>query len=243
MKLIVGGSTGFVATEIIRQSLSNPAITSIVALGRREITAPPNTGSDADLTKLKSIVIPDSDWENYPDDVKSELSGAHACIWTVAVIPPKLSSTPWETTVKACRDYATYALRTMSELSDKAKPFRFLYMSGVNAERDQSKKPFMLGDYCLLRGEAENQVLDFASKSKGAVEVAVARPGIINGPGREGGFLKNFFLHSIVGLPRIEVEEVAASLIQQVLNGFESDTLENEDMARIGRGVRSVAAS
>jgi hypothetical protein len=32
MKLIVAGSTGFVATEVIRQALSNPVITSIAGL-------------------------------------------------------------------------------------------------------------------------------------------------------------------------------------------------------------------
>lgn len=32
-----------------------------------------------------------------------------------------------------------------------ARPFRFLYMSGANAERDQTKKPWLLGDYSLMR--------------------------------------------------------------------------------------------
>ena len=35
MKLIVAGSTGYVATEVIRQALSHPAITSIIALAGR----------------------------------------------------------------------------------------------------------------------------------------------------------------------------------------------------------------
>ena len=32
-----------------------------------------------------------------------------------------------------------------------AKPFRFLYMSGAGAERDQSKKPKVMPEYSLLR--------------------------------------------------------------------------------------------
>ena len=36
MKLVINSSTGFVATELIRQALGNPAITSIVALSRRK---------------------------------------------------------------------------------------------------------------------------------------------------------------------------------------------------------------
>ena len=31
------------------------------------------------------------------------------------------------------------------------KPFRFIYTSGAKSERDPSKKPWVLGDYCLMR--------------------------------------------------------------------------------------------
>lgn len=79
MKLIVVGSTGFVATEVIRQTLSNPAITSIVGVGRRKVPVPENTWPDADPAKFKSIVM--DDWENYSESVKKELSNADACIW------------------------------------------------------------------------------------------------------------------------------------------------------------------
>jgi hypothetical protein len=32
-----------------------------------------------------------------------------------------------------------------------AKPFRFLYMSGLTGERDQTKKPRFLAEYSLMR--------------------------------------------------------------------------------------------
>jgi len=32
-----------------------------------------------------------------------------------------------------------------------AKPFRFLYMSGSHAERDQTKRPFLMTEYALMR--------------------------------------------------------------------------------------------
>jgi hypothetical protein len=79
MKLIVAGSTGLVGTEIIRQALSIPAITSIVGLSRRETTVPDNLRPNADLAKLKSVIV--SDFENYPEPVKQELAAADACIW------------------------------------------------------------------------------------------------------------------------------------------------------------------
>ncbi|KAJ8104420.1 hypothetical protein POJ06DRAFT_244489 [Lipomyces tetrasporus] len=69
MKLVIGGSTDFVAAELIRQGLENPAITSIVALGRREIPAPPEVGPVA--AKLKSVVC--DNFESYSESVKKEL--------------------------------------------------------------------------------------------------------------------------------------------------------------------------
>jgi hypothetical protein len=85
MKLIVAGSTGFVATEVIRQAVSHPSITSILALGRRTTAVPQNMGSGADTTKLKSVVC--EDFGNYPESVKKELTGADACIWYVNLLP------------------------------------------------------------------------------------------------------------------------------------------------------------
>ncbi len=79
MKLVIAGSTGFVATELIRQAIAHKRVTSVVALGRRETSVPSNVAPGADASKLKSVVC--KDFENYSDDVKKELAGADACIW------------------------------------------------------------------------------------------------------------------------------------------------------------------
>ncbi|KAK3683430.1 hypothetical protein B0T22DRAFT_467900 [Podospora appendiculata] len=232
MKLIVGGSTGFVATEIIRQALSNPAVTSIIALGRRETPVPPNAGPGADETKLKSVRL--SNFENYSEGTKKELAGADACIWTLAVTPSKYKSFPWDDVVKVCRDYTAKAIETMSQLprGDATKPFRFIYVSGVNSERDQTKKPLILGDYCLMRGAVETLVLDYAQQSKGTVEACIAKPGVINALGHTRPLWQKGF-YALIGLPNIQVSEIAASLLHQAINGAEKDTLSNEDMVEM----------
>jgi Acetylglutamate semialdehyde dehydrogenase len=81
MKLIIAGATGFVGTELIRQALSNPRVTSILALARRTTPIPQNTAPGADPSKLKSIVC--DNFEDYSEGVKKELSGADACIWYI----------------------------------------------------------------------------------------------------------------------------------------------------------------
>jgi len=90
MKLVIGGSTGFVAEELIRQGLKNPAITSVIALGRREAQTPSDAGASA--SKLKCIVV--EDFESYSEMVKKEIENADACIWYVlAFVRPRSSVT------------------------------------------------------------------------------------------------------------------------------------------------------
>ena len=79
MKLIIAGATGFVATEIIRQSLSIPAITSVVALARRPVSPPPSLAPGADASKLQAVVV--EDYGGYPDEVRERFEGAEGCIW------------------------------------------------------------------------------------------------------------------------------------------------------------------
>lgn len=76
MKLVIGGSSGFVGTELVRQALSNPAITSVIGLSRRETPVP---SSDANAAKLKSVVC--DDFGNYSETVKKELEDVDAFIW------------------------------------------------------------------------------------------------------------------------------------------------------------------
>lgn len=54
---------------------------------------------------------------------------------------------------KICLDYTVKGVETIAQLprSSAGKPLRFIYTSGAKAQRDQSQKPWILGDYCLLR--------------------------------------------------------------------------------------------
>ncbi|KAK6064201.1 hypothetical protein SCUP515_11946 [Seiridium cupressi] len=221
MKLIVVGSTGFVASEIIRQAVSLPDVTSIYALGRREISAPPSLGPEANASKLKSVILEDFDR-------------------TIAVSPSKLKSVTWEQTCKISRDYAIKGIDVISHLprKEKTKPLRFIYTSRANAERDQSKKPLILGDYCLMR-DAENKILAYARESNGKVEACAAKAGIIEDPNNTPVLTKmgRIIIRTISGLPKITVGVISAALLDQALRGFEKDTITNEDMIRVGERI------
>jgi len=80
-------------------------------------------------------------------------------------------------------------------------------------------------------GEAEVLVLKYAADSNGAVQSCVVKPGLIDHPSRDR--------KEIPGVPHIELLDVAAVLLNQVTNGFEKDTLSNDDMIRIGQEIRA----
>jgi hypothetical protein len=71
------------------------------------------------------------------------------------------------------------------------------------------------------------------------VEACITKPGLIAGPNRTtfaGGIFKTV-MRTLVGVPKVEVTEIAATMVDQVVNGFEKDTLLNEDLVRIGSEV------
>ena len=73
MKLVIGGATGFVGKELLKQVLANPEFTSVVTLGRRSVVA-------EDL-KLTDVVL--ENFEHYSPSVIEKIADADACIWCV----------------------------------------------------------------------------------------------------------------------------------------------------------------
>jgi len=236
MQLIVAGASGFVATEVIRQSLYLPKITSVIALARRPIAAPDNLGAGADPSKLRSVSI--KEYDEYPDDVKEQFAKADACIWTIAVTPSKSRSMDLKEVRRICHDYTLIGLKAMVEARrSTSTTFRFMYMSGIAAERDQTKTPSFMPPYSLMRGETENQVLAFAAEHKGQIEACVSKPGFITKPGNYLNIAFATVLKWAGLVPNISVTEVAAAMLDQVINGFEKEPLMNDDLVRIGRGI------
>lgn len=83
MHLIITGASGYLATEVIRQALSHPKITTVVALARKKVKAPTGLRDDADVSKLRSLVV--GDYDAYSEDVRREFGRVGACIWYVNI--------------------------------------------------------------------------------------------------------------------------------------------------------------
>ncbi|TGO30998.1 hypothetical protein BPAE_0002g00910 [Botrytis paeoniae] len=229
MKLIVAGLTGFVATELIKQALSSPDITSIIELARRETSVPQTLDNNADISKSGAVIC--DDFSNYSESVKKELEGADAY-------------STLDEARKICVEYTVTGLETITQLPRErdSRPFLFIYVGGHKSEREQSKQPWVMGDYLLMWGEAESRVIDFAQASNGSVEAFIAKPGLIDRPDRRQGLVGSVLStigRSLIGLPKVDVSQIAATLLEQAVKGIEKETLSNEDLVRIRDKVLS----
>lgn len=234
MKLIVTGATGFVGQEVLRQACRNKSITSVVALTRREVPIPQDAGSEADTSKMKSVIL--KDWEKpYPEEILSQLKDADACVWTLAVTPTKSKDNDFDEVTKVCYDYTINGLETLFSVANK--PFRFVYTSGVTVERDQTKVLPFLHDYRLMRGRVETAVIDFAKQHKPAVEAAITKPGGIEGPGHPKNEAMTSIWAQFGPTPWVHVSELAAAMIEQSVNGISKETLWADDLREIGTKV------
>ncbi|CAG8953595.1 hypothetical protein HYFRA_00010054 [Hymenoscyphus fraxineus] len=220
MKLIVTGATGFVGTEVLRQALRNPEFTEVIALARKHVDPPQDSGDDTG--KLRSVVL--EDWTApYPESVKEVIRDADACIWTLAVTPSASRNMGVEEVSRVCHEFTIQGLRHMAECA--RRPFRFVYTSGVTIERDQSKELAFLMEYRRMRGRTETQILDFAKENAG-VEVTITKPAAIGGPGREGVNEAMRPVFAAFGdAPEVHVEVLASVMLGVCEKGCERDTL------------------
>jgi hypothetical protein len=69
---------------------------------------------------------------------------------TVAITPSKAKAYEFDEVKRICQTSTIAGLRAMHE-AGPVVPFRFLYMSGVAAERDPTKTPKFMPQYCSMR--------------------------------------------------------------------------------------------
>ena len=69
----------------------------------------------------------------------------------------------------------------------------------------------------------------------------MAKPGLICAPGQILKMIAATILKFVMSLPNVDVREVAAAMLHEVIHGFEKEPLENDDLVRIGREALKVA--
>lgn len=90
------------------------------------------------------------------------------------------------------------------------------------------------------QGKTESLILEYAASHPEEVRAVIPRPATITHPW--GGFksMRGMDLLGATGLVQtVRIEEVAAAMLDAIVNGAEKDTLTNSDLGRIGRRVLS----
>ncbi|KAL5050961.1 hypothetical protein BDW71DRAFT_171973 [Aspergillus fruticulosus] len=208
MKIVLTGSTGQIGKEILTQCLKNPSITSIIVLSRRDlpITDP----------KLRTYKMSDSDFLSYSSpDLLQALNGASACLWAIGLTPSKARSADNEQKKKVSLDYLSAAATAFTKNipTDSSRKFRFVYISGVAAERDQNRALWYWGDFRRLRGKSEYILLRHEERYPGVFEAHIMRPGPV--PTTAGTF-KDRLLGLVTSL---RTDILAKAMIELALNG------------------------
>jgi hypothetical protein len=80
-----------------------------------------------------------------------------------------------------------------------------------------------------------------AAESKGELEVCVAKPGWITASTFSTRSLMAFAARLVMPMRSVSVTECSATMLDQVVNGFDKEPLENEDLVSIGRRVLSAS--
>lgn len=152
MKLILFGATGMVGMGVLRESLSDPGVESVLVIGRRScgVTHP----------KLRELLLPDL--FDIPA-ATSQLAGHDACIWAVGVS-------------SVGKDEAAYAKVTEEltllwarELLRINPGFSFCYCSAMGADGKSM--------WARVRRRVEAGIRELPFRHSGCVRPGFIRPG------------------------------------------------------------------
>ncbi|KAI4193901.1 MAG: hypothetical protein LQ350_008098 [Teloschistes chrysophthalmus] len=223
MKIILTGATGFIGEHVLSFARLHPAITSILVLSRRNLS----------MMHPKVKVIIQKDFLNYSDEILEACTGAEACIWSLGVAR---SLSP-EDNRKINLDYTLAAAETFarvlgSKLEDGRK-FRFVYLSGMMTERDQTKKNlWFMAEARLIRGEVENKLIELQRQLPEQLASYVVRPG--------GVLATNSLFPSLLEpLARaITVDDLAAKMLDTAINGHRTQIIELDVLRDEGKTLK-----
>ncbi|RDW56817.1 hypothetical protein BP5796_12884 [Coleophoma crateriformis] len=209
MKVILFGSTGFIGKEVLHRCLKTPAITSLIALSRRDL--PKNVAHP----KLTVVIL--KDFKSYPESILELLKDADACIWSIGTYT-------WDPVVEL--EYPEAFQKALLNVLGVKKTFTYVYLGGAFTEPDQEKTLWFYSEGRRVRGLAQTKFLEFGEQNPN-VKTHVVRPGgVLAGDGIP-------LLGSL--LPTVSVRSLAAVMVDLAVNGGSEAMVENKSIVERGR--------
>ncbi|KAL8828219.1 MAG: hypothetical protein Q9170_006698 [Blastenia crenularia] len=224
MKIILTGPTGHIGSNVLKAALLHPAITSIIAFSRRAL---PTSFPDP---KNKLQVIIQSDFTSFSPETLEACAGVEACVWGMGVAN-------METDRRVIVDSAVAAAKAFMDpkVVGKGKKLTFVLLSGMFVEKDRTKKLWFLDEGRKIRGETELALMEMQKEHPDTLAVYIARPGGVTAP-------NSFFPTLLESLARfINVDDLAAKMLDIAINGHDTQTLEQDVLRNEGRRLRKQA--
>ncbi|WKT53710.1 hypothetical protein QSH57_004294 [Fusarium oxysporum f. sp. vasinfectum] len=222
MKVIVTGATGLVGSALVRECITNPAITSAFVLTRKSLSP-----EIENHPKIKVIIH--HDFRSYPPEILEQLDGAEGCLWAIG--GPAYRFPDLETCKKVSVDFTLVAAKAFVDIlapNMKGGKFRFIFCSGMGAEVDDTKTLRYMKDTRRIKGQVERELYKLAEQNKDRFEIWSVRP---------GGILpttSNILWKFIGGcLYYTTADRVASSMIQVLLHGYTTRLIEHGDLLNI----------
>ncbi|KAE9364074.1 hypothetical protein N431DRAFT_432169 [Stipitochalara longipes BDJ] len=223
MKVILTGVTGFIGSEVLSQCRQDPAITSIIALSRRPL--PQSIRKDP---KVEVIVM--DDFTVYSPSVIERLEGADVCIWALGTTEAR-QDIEIDYPLAFCNAIAPAVAR-------QGKTFRYIHTSGRLAERDQGKCLLFLSEGRRIKGKAELELMDFEANERtlhgGYWRTFIVKPSMVLPRKGDKGDLR--WLGSVF-IGSVDVDELAAAMVDIGRNGGEEQVSHNAEVVMRGRAV------
>ncbi len=217
VKAILFGATGMVGEGVLHKALKDPAVESILVIGRRSC--------DIEHPKLKEIIH--NDFYDY-GSIREGLRGYDACFFCLGVTSMGKSEADYR---RLTYDLTLAAARTLAELNPDMV---FCYVSGAGTDGSEKGRSM----WARVKGKTENDLTKLPFKA-----VYAFRPGYIKPtPGLRRALLfsrmaapfyppMSFFFPQYV----CTLEDVGRSMIRVVTEGYQKRILESVDITDLGR--------
>jgi uncharacterized protein YbjT (DUF2867 family) len=221
MKVILFGATGMVGQGVLRECLIDPAVESVLAVGRS-----PTGQHDV---KLREIVH--GDFTDF-SAIESELSGYDACFFCLGVSSLGMDAERYR---HLTYDITMAAATTLARLNPGAV---FTYVTGRGT--DSTEQGGLM--WARVKGKTENDLLKLPFKAAYMFRPAGIQP--LHGVRSKTGWINAIY---VVAAPLLSYfartspkymttsEKLGRAMITVARDGFPRPVLESEDINAVGR--------
>ena len=217
MQILVTGATGLIGAEVLRQSIQDPGIHSVIAISRGQ--------PEVTHSKIQTIIHPD--FLHY-ESLAEVMKQADALIWCLGISQTQVSRAQYET--------ITYQFTEACATSCAAfnPAIRFVFVSGDGADRTEKSSTL----FKRIKGRAENALLH-----SGLQDLYIARPDAVRPRHRNKKaplayklFYPFFPIVATLSPNSVIWSDVLArALLHLAKEGHALRTLENLDLQKLGK--------